>query len=1074
MQSLSCPTCSEKTLARAAAGACVLLAGALTLSPLAAATLTVTTLNDSGAGSLRQCVLDAGAGDDIVCEAGLTGAIVLTSGSINLENDITITGPASGLLAVSGGNSSRIFTATNVETAIHQLTFINALANGLNGGVLSQEGGGAVFSNCLFIGNTAVGAEGQAGGFGGAIYAANAALSLYGCEFASNTAVGPKGLPSGTASYSGGGGGGAGLGGAIAMIGGTSFVCECTFNHNSVTGGVGGVAGWGSSSEDGGKGGGPGGGAGGTAAHLNGYEGGIFSGGGGGRIGSGSTGGAGGFGGGGGGSGAYQQGTAGGAGGQYGGSGSFSIYSAGGGGGGGGGLGGAIFIYDSELTITNSVLAGNTASGGHGGDAPLPGTNGMGAGGAVLIHGNSTVSLHQVTFYDNTADAYSHINAGTLAVLGTNGATIASGEEPSVDKGTAMGGVIANGSITNVLTLANNWSIPIAISAVATNGAGASAFTIIGVPSDLPADTTSLFKVVFTPPAEGTYTCLVSIINSSLSAPYLLALSGTGLPKLNQVISNMLPISGSAFLITNTVRLSAQAGSGLAVSFQVRSGPAALSGGTNLAFSNSGRVEVVASQAGDATWNPASPVTGVYNVSKLSQAGLVFAPPATQIYRTTNILSATGGSGTGAVTYAVVSGPGQIIGLNKLKALSGTGKIRIRALKGADSLYLAGAITATVQCAKAGQVILFPAVPDQRRTNAVVLSASASSGLAVNYSVASGPGTISNGVLRFSRAGRVLVVASQAGNTNFSAAARVTNAVNATGNTPCDYSGTGATALSMYDPVGGKWYICDKSGRVVAWGMEWGGPNMVPVNGDFDGDGLGDPAVYDTTNGKWYIRTMNNVVLAWGLAWGGAGMEPVPGDYNGDRATDLAVFDTSSGKWYIQTLNEAILVWGREWGGAGMEPVSGDYDGDEVSDLCVYDPVNGRWFASSAIQAGKSAEFSEKAAGVIAWNVAWGGSGMSAVSGDFDGDQLYDLAVYDQGTGIWFVRSVAGTMLAWNLAWGGSGMIAVPGDFDGDLAGDAVVYRKSDGAWFAWSVKKQAVIPVDTLWGGPGLEPVAR
>ena len=65
---------------------------------------------------------------------------------------------------------------------------------------------------------------------------------------------------------------------------------------------------------------------------------------------------------------------------------------------------------------------------------------------------------------------------------------------------------------------------------------------------------------------------------------------------------------------TETISVSATASSGLAVTFAVGSGPATLSGGTNLSFSTTGVVSVVASQAGDESWN-ATAVTNTFNVT---------------------------------------------------------------------------------------------------------------------------------------------------------------------------------------------------------------------------------------------------------------------------------------------------------------------------------------------------------------------------------------------------------------------------------------------------------------------------
>jgi hypothetical protein len=69
--------------------------------------------------------------------------------------------------------------------------------------------------------------------------------------------------------------------------------------------------------------------------------------------------------------------------------------------------------------------------------------------------------------------------------------------------------------------------------------------------------------------------------------------------------------------VTNVVGLAATASSGFPVWFAVNSGPATITDGTNLAFSGPGIVTIVASQAGDADWNPAPDVTNTFNVLRL-------------------------------------------------------------------------------------------------------------------------------------------------------------------------------------------------------------------------------------------------------------------------------------------------------------------------------------------------------------------------------------------------------------------------------------------------------------------------
>ena len=68
--------------------------------------------------------------------------------------------------------------------------------------------------------------------------------------------------------------------------------------------------------------------------------------------------------------------------------------------------------------------------------------------------------------------------------------------------------------------------------------------------------------------------------------------------------------------VTNRLRLAATSSSGLPVRFAVLSGPAILSGGTNLAFSAAGLVRVAAYQDGDARWQSARPVTNQIRVGR--------------------------------------------------------------------------------------------------------------------------------------------------------------------------------------------------------------------------------------------------------------------------------------------------------------------------------------------------------------------------------------------------------------------------------------------------------------------------
>jgi hypothetical protein len=94
-----------------------------------AATYNVTTNADSGAGSLREAVSDANSnpGADMITFGAGIGTIVLTSGQIEVADELTITGSATAGQTISGNDASRILAVPGDDTplALENLTLTN-------------------------------------------------------------------------------------------------------------------------------------------------------------------------------------------------------------------------------------------------------------------------------------------------------------------------------------------------------------------------------------------------------------------------------------------------------------------------------------------------------------------------------------------------------------------------------------------------------------------------------------------------------------------------------------------------------------------------------------------------------------------------------------------------------------------------------------------------------------------------------------------------------------------------------------------------------------------------------------
>jgi CSLREA domain-containing protein len=156
-----------------------------------------------------------------------------------------------------------------------------------------------------------------------------------------------------------------------------------------------------------------------------------------------------------------------------------------------------------------------------------------------------------------------------------------------------------------------------------------------------------------------------------------------------------------------------------------------------------------------------------------------FTPPTSPVnYGVAPItLVATATSGL-PVTFTVLSGPATIS--DNILTITGTGTIVIAANQGGNINYPAATqVTHSIIVNPASQTISFtaPTSPVIYGVAPVTLAATATSGLAVPFTVLSGPATLSGGILTITGAGTVVVAANQAGNSNYAAATQVTHSI---------------------------------------------------------------------------------------------------------------------------------------------------------------------------------------------------------------------------------------------------------------------------------------------------------
>jgi hypothetical protein len=236
-------------------------------------TFTVLNLADSGTGSLRQAVLDANAnpGADLISFApsARDGTVALTSGQLDITDNLQIDGPGANRLTVSGNDVSRVFdvvggadAGSGITVAIAGLTVAHGRADvgggvrdsgfsdltldhmvlsenvavggptalvNARGGAVHCVGSGAAVSviDSQVVGNAADGRPNATRGSGGGLSVDSGHLSVLRSTVAENYAYG------GSPTISGAGGG-------MSLLSGTATVAESTIRDNRSVGAVGG------------------------------------------------------------------------------------------------------------------------------------------------------------------------------------------------------------------------------------------------------------------------------------------------------------------------------------------------------------------------------------------------------------------------------------------------------------------------------------------------------------------------------------------------------------------------------------------------------------------------------------------------------------------------------------------------------------------------------------------------------------------------------------------------------------------------------------------------------------------
>jgi hypothetical protein len=290
-------------------------------------------------------------------------------------------------------------------------------------------------------------------------------------------------------------------------------------------------------------------------------------------------------------------------------------------------------------------------------------------------------------------------------------------------------------------------------SAAATLSGGSAAFTI---PAGSLASSLDTLKAIYTP-------------DSAASEAYGTA-TGTTLVIVTTPQTITFPAIATQYAGTS-VGLTATASSGLAVSYASMTPTVCTVAGATASSLISGSCLITATQAGNGTYGPASPVYRAFWVNPAHQT-IAFPTIASQAAPASVGLSATASSGLPVSFASTTPTVCTVSGTTALLLV--TGVCTIQVTQAGNDVYSPATVKQSFTVTGVAQTISFPTIAAQYALTSVGLTATASSGLTVSY-VSTTPSvcTVSGATASLLISGSCTIEATQAGSSGFSAAPAV-------------------------------------------------------------------------------------------------------------------------------------------------------------------------------------------------------------------------------------------------------------------------------------------------------------
>ena len=201
----------------------------------------------------------------------------------------------------------------------------------------------------------------------------------------------------------------------------------------------------------------------------------------------------------------------------------------------------------------------------------------------------------------------------------------------------------------------------------------------------------------------------------------------------------------------------------------------------------------------------------------------------------------------------------------------------------------------------------------------------------------------------------------------------------------------------------------------------------------------------------------------------GVDWTPIAGDWTGTGTTTIGLYDPATSTFFLHNSNSAGYAdntfsfgWAQAAGVPALIPLSGDWTGNGITSVGLYDPATSTFFLRNSNSAGPAD---------ITFSYGPAGAGWIPITGNWTGTSITYVGLYDPAASVFFLRDSNTTGVAdatFNYGPAGCGWEPLAGHWTGGGPATVGLYNPATSTFFLRNSNAAGVADATISYGEPG------